>query len=71
MSDLSGSNRNRQVVAQYWEKFWTNGNIQAVDEYCSDDFTVFYPMHGQSVGKAAAKQMLVNFKEVRSLQYIT
>ncbi|KAL1869028.1 hypothetical protein Plec18167_008031, partial [Paecilomyces lecythidis] len=50
--------RNRQVVARYWNEFWTNQNPDIVDEVCSDEFTAFYPMHGRSVGKTAVKQVL-------------
>ncbi|KAF7555350.1 hypothetical protein G7Z17_g2205 [Cylindrodendrum hubeiense] len=64
MSELSQQERNRLIVAHFWEEFWTKGNPDVVDEVCSDSFTTFYPMHGQLIGKAAAKLMLAKFKLV-------
>jgi ketosteroid isomerase-like protein len=56
--------RNRQVVAHYFEEFWTKGNADVVDEVCSDDFVIYYPLHGRRVGKEAAKKMFAEFKVV-------
>ncbi|KAI5463911.1 hypothetical protein BGZ63DRAFT_382539 [Mariannaea sp. PMI_226] len=63
MSAPTLQEKNRRIVARYWEEFWTKGNTEVVDELCSDEFTVFYPMHGRSEGKEAAKQSLINFKK--------
>ncbi|KAJ5605321.1 hypothetical protein N7510_010475 [Penicillium lagena] len=41
---------NRRVVARYWEEVWTKGNLSVIDELCSDNYTVFYPLHGQVTG---------------------
>ncbi|KAH8820700.1 hypothetical protein F5884DRAFT_660778 [Xylogone sp. PMI_703] len=54
--------RNRQIVAYYYEEFWTKGNSSVVDEVCSDDFVIYYPLHGRYVGKEAAKKMHSEFK---------
>lgn len=64
MSEPSTNELNRRVVARYWEEFWTKGNVNVVDEVCADDYTVFYPLHGQVTGKIAAKRMLIDFKKV-------
>ena len=56
--------KNKQIVARYSEEFWGKCNPNIVDELCSDDFLSNYPMHGPRRGKQAAKQMLVEFKEV-------
>lgn len=64
MENLSQQQRNRLIVARYWDQFWTNGNIDAVDELCSDDFVQFYPMHGRLEGKAAVKDMMTRFRAV-------
>jgi hypothetical protein len=56
--------KNKQIVARYSEEFWGKGNADIVDELCSDDFLSNYPMHGPRRGKEAAKQMLIEFKEV-------
>ena len=56
--------KNKQIVARYSEEFWGKCNPDIVDELCSDDFLSNYPMHGPRRGKQAAKQMLVEFREV-------
>ncbi|KAH0494610.1 hypothetical protein TgHK011_001226 [Trichoderma gracile] len=62
MNALSVPELNRRVVTRYFQEFWTNGNADIVDELCADKITVFYPMHGRSVGKAAVKEVLAKFK---------
>lgn len=64
MNATSQHEQNRQIVARYWQEFWTNGNTSVVDELCAEDVTVFYPLHGQFVGKPAVKKMLEDFKKV-------
>jgi hypothetical protein len=64
MSDLSIRELNRRVVARYWEEFWTKGNVDIVDELCWEDYTLFYPLHGQIIGRGAVKNMLQDFKKV-------
>jgi hypothetical protein len=64
MGSLTVQETNRQIVARYWEEFWTKGNTAIVDELCSDNVTVFYPLHGQKIGKEAVKQSLISFKLV-------
>lgn len=59
--------RNRQTVARYFEEFWTKGNVNVVDELCSDDFALFYPLHGRHEGKEAIKRMLSDYKKVSHL----
>ncbi len=60
----SEESQNVAVVLAYFSEFWGKGNPDIVDKLCADDFTMSYPMHGQRVGKEAAKQMLVDLKEV-------
>ncbi|KAF5720741.1 NTF2 [Fusarium mundagurra] len=50
------------IVARYWQEFWTNANPDIVDELCSEDVVNCYPMHGRLKGKAAIKDMLASFK---------
>ncbi|KAM0262788.1 hypothetical protein ACHAQJ_001582 [Trichoderma viride] len=63
MEGLSVPELNRQVVTRYFQEFWTNGNIDVVDELCDDNVTIFYPLHGRMVGKAAAKDVIARFKQ--------
>ncbi|KAH0525619.1 hypothetical protein TsFJ059_007966 [Trichoderma semiorbis] len=63
MNGLSVPELNRQVITRYFQEFWTNGNPDIVDELCADNVTVFYPMHGRMVGKAATKECLAKFKQ--------
>jgi ketosteroid isomerase-like protein len=65
MVDLYQQQRNRLIVARYWEQLWTNSNLSVVDELYSDDFVQFYPMHGRLVGRNAVNDMMVGFKEMR------
>lgn len=51
-------------MAHYFEEFWTKGNADVVDEVCSDDTVIYYPLHGRRVGKEAAKKMFTEFKVV-------
>ena len=55
---MSLQERNKQVVARYFEEFWTKGNVDIVDELCVEDVLCDYPMHGSRRGKAAVKTML-------------
>lgn len=57
-------NENRLIVARYYSEFWGKGNLEVLDELCSDDFTMYYPMHGRLNGKAAVKDMVIGFKKV-------
>jgi hypothetical protein len=57
--------QNLAVVAEYFEEYWGKGNAAIVDKLCADDFVINYPMHGPRYGRQAAKQMLIEFKEVR------
>ena len=56
--------RNKAVVAKYFEEYWVKGNVSIVDELCSDDFVMSYPNHGPRHGKEGAKKMLTEFMEV-------
>lgn len=58
--------KNKAVVQKYFEEYWGKGNVSVVDELCADEFVIDYPMHGPRRGKKAAKQMLLEFREVRS-----
>lgn len=64
---MSTQERNKQIIARYFEEFWSKGNVNIVDELCVDDIICDYPMHGIRRGKAAIKAMLAEFKQVRSL----
>jgi hypothetical protein len=55
---------NKDIVAKYFEEYWAKGNVSIVDELCSDDFLISYPNHGPRRGKAEAKRMLSEFREV-------
>ncbi|PYI20354.1 SnoaL-domain-containing protein [Aspergillus violaceofuscus CBS 115571] len=55
--------RNKAVVQRYFDKYWGKGNVDVVDELCTDDFVIDYPMHGPRRGKEAAKRMLTEFRE--------
>jgi hypothetical protein len=59
--------RNKEIVARYSSEFWSKGNVDIVDELCSDDFLSNYPMHGPRRGKEAAKRMHAEFKEVNAV----
>lgn len=59
--------KNKAVVQRYFEEYWGKGNVDVVDEVCADNFVIDYPMHGPRRGKAAAKNMLLEFREVASL----
>ncbi|KAL7911920.1 SnoaL domain-containing protein [Trichoderma velutinum] len=50
--------RNKAVVSEYFEEYWVKGNVNVVDELCSDDFLQSYPNHGPRHGKEGAKAML-------------
>lgn len=60
--------KNLEVVSEYFSEYWGKANPEIVDKLCSDDFVINYPMHGPRYGKAAAKQMLSDFKEVSDAQ---
>ncbi|KAK4085239.1 uncharacterized protein Triagg1_229 [Trichoderma aggressivum f. europaeum] len=55
--------RNKAVVSKYFEEYWVKGNVNVVDELCSDDFLQSYPNHGPRHGKEGAKTMLREFME--------
>ncbi|KAL6904293.1 hypothetical protein GGI43DRAFT_400084 [Trichoderma evansii] len=55
--------RNKAIVAKYFEEYWVKGNVSIVDELCSDDFVMSYPNHGPRHGKEGAKMMLTEFME--------
>jgi hypothetical protein len=61
---MSTEKRNKAVVAKYFDEYWVKGNVSIVDELCSDDFLISYPNHGPRRGKAEAKRMLSEFREV-------
>lgn len=65
MNNTSVYEQNRQIVADYCHEFWTNGYSDVVDELCSDDVVIQYPMHGRHVGKEALKRLSADFKSVR------
>ena len=62
---MSLQEKNKAIIAKYFDEYWGKLNPDIVDELCSDDFQQFYPMHGPKEGKEAAKQMLTDFKAVR------
>jgi hypothetical protein len=64
---MSVQDMNKEVIAKYFSEYWGKLNPDIVDELCSDDFMISYPMHGPKYGKEAAKQMLVDFKAVSSV----
>ncbi|PTB39459.1 hypothetical protein M441DRAFT_460431 [Trichoderma asperellum CBS 433.97] len=55
--------RNKAIIAKYFEEYWVKGNVSIVDELCSDDFIMSYPNHGPRHGKEGAKKMLTEFME--------
>ncbi|KAK7227448.1 hypothetical protein V2G26_015451 [Clonostachys chloroleuca] len=55
--------KNIEVVSEYFSEYWGKANPEIVDKLCADDFVINYPMHGPRYGRAAAKQMLSEFKE--------
>lgn len=57
--------KNKAVVQKYFEEYWGKGNVNVVDEVCTDNFVIDYPMHGPRRGKEAAKKMLLELREVR------
>ena len=68
---MSVQDKNKAVVAKYFEEYWSKLNEDIVDELCADDFMISYPMHGPKYGKQAAKDMLKDFKAVsQSLHHI-
>ena len=62
---MSTQEKNEDIVAKYLAEYWGKRNPDIVDELCADDFMISYPAHGPKHGKQAAKQMLIDFKEVR------
>lgn len=58
--------KSKEIVQKYFEEYWTKGNVSIVDKLCSDDFLISNPNHGAHRGKAAAKKMLSDFREVGS-----
>ena len=60
--------KNLEVVSEYFSEYWGKANAKIVDKLCADDFVINYPMHGPRYGKAAAKQMLSDFKRVSDAQ---
>lgn len=58
--------KNKAVVQKYFEEYWGQGNVDVVDEVCSEGFVIDYPMHGPRHGKEAAKKMLIEFRDVGS-----
>lgn len=41
--------QNRAVVARYFTEYWAKGNVEIVDELCTKDYLIHYPMHGPVV----------------------
>lgn len=61
---MSIEQTNKTIVGKYFDEYWAKGNVSIVDELCSDDFLISYPNHGPRRGKAEAKRMLSEFREV-------
>lgn len=57
------SELNKKVVNEYFAEYWGKGNVDIVDKLCSDDYLIYYPMHGPRYGRQAAKKMLTEFRE--------
>lgn len=57
--------RKQGVVQIYFEEYWGGGNVNIVDEVCTDNFVIDYPMHGPRRDKEAAKKMMLDLREVR------
>lgn len=56
--------KNLEVISKYFAEYWGKANADIVDELCSEDFVINYPMHGPRYGKVEAKKMLNEFKAV-------
>jgi hypothetical protein len=64
---MSTQEKNKAVIARYFDQYWGKLNPNIVDELCADDFMISYPMHGPKYGKEAAKKMLIDFKAVSQM----
>ena len=58
---------NRQVVARYFDEFWTKGNAEILDTLCTEDYVLYYPLHGQHTKRVTVKKMCPESKEVLHL----
>ncbi|WP_431921179.1 ester cyclase [Nonomuraea jabiensis] len=63
MSQGSREQRNKEIVARWFEEYWGKGNPDIVDELGTDDLLFHYPMHGEMHGREAPKKMIVEFRE--------
>jgi hypothetical protein len=57
--------RNKYLVARYNFEVWVKGNVDIIDEVCSEDFTSDTPIFGRHCGRSAVKKMLLRIKEAR------
>ncbi|KAL6892027.1 SnoaL domain-containing protein [Trichoderma evansii] len=55
--------RNKYLVARYNHEVWIKGNLDIIDEVCSDDFVSDTPVFGRHCGRSAVKKMLLEIKE--------
>ncbi|OJJ35392.1 hypothetical protein ASPWEDRAFT_155134 [Aspergillus wentii DTO 134E9] len=60
---MSLQETNKTIIQKYFTEYWGKGNVSVVDELCTENFTIDYPMHGPRRGKEAAKKMLLEFRE--------
>ncbi|KAA8912307.1 hypothetical protein FN846DRAFT_773455, partial [Sphaerosporella brunnea] len=56
----------KAVVQKYFEEYWGKANVSIVDELCSSEYLIHYPMHIPRPGMEASKKMLLEFRERRS-----
>ena len=49
MTDLE---RNKSVLRRFYEEFWTNGNVDVIDEIIADDYVDHQPLPDTPAGKA-------------------
>lgn len=58
--------KNLEVIGEYFTGYWGKGNAAIVDKLCADNCVINYPMHGPRYAKENAKEMLLEFKKVRT-----
>ncbi|XHG06769.1 hypothetical protein AWENTII_009950 [Aspergillus wentii] len=67
---MSLQETNKTIIQKYFTEYWGKGNVSVVDELCTENFTIDYPMHGPRRGKEAAKKMLLEFREVPTISLL-
>lgn len=57
------SERNKELVARWWDEYWGALNPDIVDELATEDIRWYYPLAGEVQGRAAVKQRIIGYKE--------